>query len=104
MGFKRFQSNRFMRVSETWGRPRGIDSRVRRNFKGTIPMVNIGYGNAKSTRHVLPNGLKKLRVYNVKELEVLLMHNQTFCAEIASNVSFRKRKAILARADALKVT
>ena len=37
-------------------------------------MVNIGYGNDKRTRHVLPNGLKLLCVYNVKELEILLMH------------------------------
>merc|ERR1712224_1177198 len=101
--FKRFQSNRFVRVAESWRRPRGIDSRVRRNFKGTIPMVNIGYGNDERTRHVLPNGLKLLRVYNVKELEILLMHSRTFCAEIPHNVSFRKRKAIVERADELKI-
>merc|ERR1712187_845148 len=101
--FKRFQSNRFMRVSESWRRPRGIDSRVRRNFKGTIPMVNIGYGNDKRTRHVLPNGLKSLRVYNVKELEILIMHNRTFCAEIPHNVCMRKRKAIIDRAEELKI-
>merc|ERR1712100_231403 len=102
--FKRFQSNRFVRVSESWRRPRGIDSRVCLNFKGTIPMVNIGYGNDKRTRHVLFNGLKSLRVYNVKELEVLLMHNRTFCAEIPYNVSWRKRKSIIDRADELKIT
>ena len=89
---------------ESWRRPRGIDSRVRRNFKGTIPMVNIGYGNDKRTRHVLPNGLKALRVFNVKELEILIMHNRTFCAEIPHNVSCRKRKAIIDRADALQIT
>ena len=91
-------------VQESWRRPRGIDSRVRRNFKGTIPMVNIGYGNDKRTRHVLPNGLKSLRVYNVKELEVLIMHNRTFCAEIPHNVCMRKRKAIIDRAEELKIT
>ena len=37
-------------------------------------MVKIGYGNDKHTRQVLPNGLKLLRVFNVKELEILLMH------------------------------
>merc|ERR1712032_1664611 len=97
--FKRFQSNRFVRVGESWRRPRGIDSRVRRNFKGTI-----GYGNDKRTRHVLPNGLKSLRVFNVKELEILIMHNRTFCAETPHNVSWRKRKDIIERADELNVT
>ena len=67
-------------------------------------MVNIGYGNDRRTRHVLPNGLKSLRVFNVKELEILIMHNRTFCAEIPHNVSWRKRKDIIERADELNVT
>ena len=67
-------------------------------------MVHIGYQNARSTRHQHPNGLKSLRVHNVSELEVLLMHNRTFCAEIPRNICFRKRKAIITRADELKIT
>ena len=49
------------------------------------------------TRHLLPNGLKKLLVSNVRELELLLMHNKSFAAEIAHNVSSRNRTTILAR-------
>ncbi|GAB2232840.1 hypothetical protein Droror1_Dr00011900 [Drosera rotundifolia] len=61
----------------SWRRPKGIDSRVRRKFKGVTLMPNIGYGSDKKTRHYLPNGFKKLLVHNVKELELLLMHNTT---------------------------
>ncbi len=44
-------------LQESWRRPKGIDSRVRRKFKGCgIIMPNIGYGTNKKTRHVLPNG------------------------------------------------
>jgi len=39
-------------------------------------MPNIGYGSDKKTRHYLPNGFKKFVVHNVKELEVLMMHNR----------------------------
>merc|ERR1719177_109676 len=46
-------------------------------------MPNIGYGSSASTRHMLPSGFKKVLVHNVKELEVLMMSNKTFCAEIA---------------------
>ncbi len=52
-------------------------------------MPKIGYRNDKKTRFHLPNGLKKFVVNNTKDLEVLLMNNRTFCAEIAHNVSAR---------------
>ena len=59
-----------------WRRPKGIDSRVRRKFKGCTLMPNIGYGSDKKTRHYLPNGFKKFVVHNAKELELLMMHNR----------------------------
>lgn len=39
-------------------------------------MPNVGYGTDKKTRHYLPNGFKKFVVHNVKELEILMMHNR----------------------------
>ena len=52
-------------------------------------MPKIGYGSDKTTRYYLPNGLKKFVVRSIKDLDVLLMNNRTFCAEIAHNVSSR---------------
>ena len=44
-------------MQESWRRQRGIDSRVRRKFKGCgVIMPNIGYGSNKKTRHMLPSG------------------------------------------------
>ena len=65
--------------------------------------VKIGYGSNKKTRNILPNGFYKFRISNVKELEMLLMHNSKYCAEIASNVSARARSAIVERAAQLNV-
>ncbi|GAY50759.1 ribosomal protein l32 [Citrus sinensis] len=101
--FKRPQSDRKISVKENWRRPKGIDSRVRRKFKGCVLMPNIGYGSDKKTRHYLPNGFKKFVVHNVNELELLMMHNRTYCAEIAHNVSTKKRKEIVERAAQLDV-
>ena len=68
---------------------KGIDNRMRRRFRGNKKMPKIGYGSDRTTRYYLPNGLKKFIVKNVKDLDVLLMNNRTYCAEIAHNVSTR---------------
>ncbi|CAI6009080.1 unnamed protein product [Closterium sp. NIES-65] len=88
---------------ESWRRPKGIDSRVRRKFKGTPLMPNIGYGSNKKTRHMLRSGFQVFRVHNERDVELLLMHNRKYVAQIASAVSTRKRKAIVERAQQLDV-
>ena len=66
-------------------------------------MPKIGYGTEKELRHVLPNGFKKFRVFNAGELDVLLMQNRKYGAEIASCVSARKRIKIIERARQLDI-
>nr|ACO10631.1 60S ribosomal protein L32 [Caligus rogercresseyi]ACO11035.1 60S ribosomal protein L32 [Caligus rogercresseyi] len=101
--FIRHQSDRYVCVKQSWRKPKGIDNRVRRRFKGMYKMPNIGYGSAKATKHMLPNGFRKVVVNNVKELEVLMMQNKKFCAEIAHAVSAKKRKTIVERAQQLSI-
>ncbi len=62
---------------------------MRRRFRGNKKMPKIGYGSDNTTKYYLPNGLKKFTVHNNRDLDVLLMNNRTFCAEIAHNVSSR---------------
>ncbi|KAJ1110679.1 hypothetical protein NDU88_008027 [Pleurodeles waltl] len=101
--FIRHQSDRYVKIKRNWRKPRGIDNRVRRRFKGQILMPNIGYGSDKRTKHMLPSGFRKFLVHNVKELEVLMMSNKSFCAEIAHNVSSKNRKTIVERAAQLAI-
>ena len=47
----------FMHMQENWRKQKGIDSRVRRKFKGCgVLEPNIGYGSNRKTRHLLPSG------------------------------------------------
>jgi len=102
--FARFQADLFKRLSRTsWRKPKGIDNRVRRKFKGTMPMPKIGYGSNKKTRNLTPNGLYKFTIANPGELELLMMHNRKYCAEIAHNISAKKRKYIVERAKQLNI-
>ena len=107
--FTRHQSDRYDKVKRNWRRPKviinssfnfhfkllifsqGIDNRVRRKFKGMYKMPNIGYGSAAVTRHMMPSGFKKVLIHNMKELEVLMMSNKTYSAEIARGVSAKNR-------------
>merc|ERR1711988_1054779 len=101
--FPRHQSDEYVKVKASWRRPRGIDSRQRRKFKGLTQLVHIGYGSDKKTRHRLPSGFYKFTISNTKELELLLMQNRKYAAEIAHNVSARKRKEIVERANQLNI-
>merc|ERR1711934_529070 len=101
--FKRHQSDLHDRVPESWRRLKGIDSRVRRKFKGKTLMPNIGYGSNKKTRHMLPDGFRKFLVNNVADLELLLMYNRTYAAEVAHSASKKTREAILERAKVLDI-
>ncbi|KAJ3089245.1 60S ribosomal protein L32 [Physocladia obscura] len=101
--FNRHQSDRYVKIDAAWRKPKGIDNRVRRRFKGQIAMPKIGYGSNQKTKHLLPNGFKKFVVNNVADLNLLLMHNRSYAAEISHSVSAKKRVAIVARALQLDV-
>lgn len=46
-----------------------------------FPRPQIGFGSNKKTRHMMPSGHKAFIVNNVKDVELLLMHNKTYAAE-----------------------
>lgn len=101
--FKRFHSSRFLRVKPSWRVPRGIDNRLRRKFKGAGLLPKVGYGSAKATRNMLPCGLYKFPVHNTTDLEMIMMQNRKYAAEISHAVSAKKRKEIVERAKILNI-
>merc|ERR1719498_1869542 len=67
--FKRHQSDLHDRVSESWRRPKGIDSCVRRKFKGKVLMPNRTYAAevassvSRKTREAI---LERAKVLDIK--------------------------------------
>ena len=101
--FNRHHSDRYLRLDASWRKPRGIDNAVRRRFRGTVRMVNIGYKNNNKTRHQIKDGFRKFLIHNLNDIEILLMNNRTHAGEIAHTVSAKTRVEILNRAKELNV-
>nr|XP_044999483.1 60S ribosomal protein L32-like [Jaculus jaculus] len=98
------QSDRFVKIRCNRQKPRGIDNRVQRRFKGQILMPIIGYESSKKTKHTLPSGFRKFLVHSVKELEALLiMFSKSYCAETAHKVSSKNCKTMVERAVQLAI-
>merc|ERR1712159_423982 len=101
-GPRRFQSHQWKRVNpDSHRKVRGIDCFTRRRMKGTQKMPKIGSKQDHKTRHLLPNGFKKLLICNEKDLELLLMNNRTYCGEIANSTGVSKRLRMVQRAKEL---
>jgi len=106
--FTRFQAHMYQRIGGTkklaaWRKPRGIDCSARRGFRGEIRHPKIGYGSNKKTAHMVPNGFLKFLVTCPMDIDMLLMHNGKYAAELAGNLSAKTRREVVKRADQMNV-
>ncbi|MHA2151984.1 MAG: 50S ribosomal protein L32e [Candidatus Thorarchaeota archaeon] len=96
--FRHEQAHRWIRVSDSWRRLRGIDSATREKRKGRIQMVESGYRSPKATRNLHPSLFVEVRVHRPSEVEEL--NPDVHAIRIAATVGARKRQEIIAAADA----
>ena len=78
-------------MQRSWRKQRGVDSCVRRRFRGKVREPRVGSKQAKKTRHMLRSGFRKFLIRNEKDLELLLMNNRSYAGEIAQGISVRTR-------------
>ena len=94
--FRRQESWRYKRVKNTWRKPHGIDSKMRKKVKGWPPSPTPGYRSPKKTRGLHPSGFVETGVQAVDDLGGIDPELQAI--RIARTVGGRKRAEILALA------
>ena len=99
--FVRQESWRYVRVKESWRKPRGMDSKMRLQKKGWPAIVKVGYRGPAVARGLHPSGFREVLVHNVEELERL--NPATDAARIARTVGLKKRLEIMERARELGI-
>lgn len=96
--FRHEQAHRWIRISDSWRKVRGIDSPTRAKRKGRVALVSPGYRTPKGVRGLHPSLFVEVRVHRASDLESL--DPEVHAIRIASTVGFRKRQEIIAAADA----
>jgi large subunit ribosomal protein L32e len=99
--FRSEESWRYKRVKESWRRPGGIDSKMRKKVKGWPSSPGVGYRGPKETRGLHPSGYEEVLVRNVDD--VRKVDPETQAIRIAHKVGARKRVEIFALADELAI-
>ncbi len=99
--FKRQGLSRKNRLEDTWRRPRGIQSKQRKQYRAKGRHPQSGFGSPKSVRYFHPSGFEEVMVCNVADLEAV--NAETQAIRIAASVGGNKRAVIQAKAEALSI-
>ena len=98
--FKRYDSQKKKKVSpDSWRRPRGLHSKLRKHVAAKGGWVKTGYGSPKAVRGLHPCGLEEVLVLNLADIEKI--DPETQAARISSNIGAKKKEKIKERAAEL---
>jgi len=95
--FRRQEWFRYKCLGTAWRRPRGLDSKMRRNYKYRPALVHIGYRGPKKVRGLHSSGFEDILIHNVNDLTELDPKKQA--VRIGHGVGTRKRKEIVKAAE-----
>ncbi len=84
-----------------WRKPRGIDSKQRKNVKAKGAHPRIGYSAPSKSRGLHPSGYEEVYVRNMDDL--MKIDPETQAARLSATLGKKKREEILAKANELKI-
>jgi large subunit ribosomal protein L32e len=101
--YKRTQHNQFAKFKNDvkWRRPKGMGNKDRRNRKGHIGTLRVGYGSPSALRGANKQGLFEVMINRVEDLE--LVDSKTQIGVISATVGGRKKVDIMKAAQAKKM-
>ncbi len=95
--FKRQEWFRYVKLGDSWRRPRGLHSKMRRGYKYRPNLVSTGYRGPKAVRGLHPSGFQEVMVFRVEDLKDVDPEKQA--ARIGHSVGSKKREQIEKVAD-----
>jgi large subunit ribosomal protein L32e len=99
--FVRQESWRYVRIHPEWRKPKGVDSKMRRQDKGWPALVKVGYRGPVEARGLHPSGHLEVLVHRPEDLEGMVPGRDV--ARVGRTVGAKKRAAIISRATELGV-
>ena len=91
--FRKVESWRHKRLTDSWRKARGIDSKTRKKKKSGVKSPSIGYRGPKKVRGLHPSGYEEVRVTTISDLSNL--NNKKHAIKISGKLGAKKRIAII---------
>ena len=99
--FRRQEWFRYKRLDDNWRKPRGIQSKARRNMHNRPKVVSTGFGGPTLVKGRHPSGFEEVMVYRHQDLDGLNPKRQA--ARIGHSVGYLKRIYIAIQADEMEI-
>ena len=99
--FKRENWWRYGRMLQSWRKPRGRTSKLRRNMGYRQKEPTIGYKNPEEIRGLHPSGYEEVYIRTLKELGKVNSEEQAL--RLSGTLGKRKKDEILKKADELGI-
>ncbi|MEE9283896.1 MAG: 50S ribosomal protein L32e [Nitrososphaerales archaeon] len=99
--FIRQESWRYKRLETTWRKPKGLDSKMRKQIRGWPKIVKIGYRGPKLTRGLHPSGYRDVLIHN--KAEILLLDPRRDAIRLSAKLGRRYRITISNKAEEMGI-